>query len=119
MNNQILPHEQFASIQTNLNSGALRIRELWSSKNQYSGSWKRELWSAKNQNWSKLWEAKNQITGSWKRELWGEETVFCILGANSGALRTRILYPGNANSGALKIIIGSSGTLRITRILGL
>ena len=86
------------------------------------------------ENWSKLWDAKNQNTGSWKRDLWGEETVFCILGANSGALRTRILYPGNtnsgalrtsildpgnANSGALRIIIGSSGALRITRILGL
>ena len=61
----------------NLNSGALRIRELWSSKNQYSGSWKRELWSAKNQNWS----AKNHNTGSWERELWGEETVFCYPGS--------------------------------------
>ena len=116
MNNQILPHEQFASIQTNLNSGALRIRELWSSKNQYSGSWKRELWSAKNQNWSKLWEAKNQITGSWKRELWGEETVFCILGANSGTLRTRILDPGNANSGAVRpSILDPRGTRTLVR----
>ena len=38
------------------------------------------------ENWSKLWDAKNQNTGSWERDLWGEETVFCILGANSGAL---------------------------------